>query len=127
MRPRVRGIEHLNLIVRDLDRSRTFYEQLLGFERAFAKGTTVWLSAGDDLLGLSQGEPPAQKPNHFGFRVDARAEVDDWAAWLTRAGVGLEKGPYDRSDGRSFYFRDPDGYILEIFCVDPSFLSPSRN
>ena len=35
-------------------------------------------------------------------------------------GVPIDKGPYDRSDGRGIYFRDPDGYVLEIFYLDPS-------
>ena len=48
-----------------------------------------------------------------------------WAERLTGHGVALEKGPYDRSDGRSVYFRDPDGYVLEIFWVDPEFLRGS--
>ena len=124
MQLRVQGIQHLNLIVRDLARSTTFYEKTLGFRPALAKGTTVWLQAGEDLLGLSEGEPPESKPNHWGFRVASADEVDRWAEQLSSHDVGLEKGPYTRSDGRSVYFRDPDGYILEIFYVDPDFLTP---
>ena len=35
---RVSGIQHLNLTVSDLERSRRFYQDVLGFETAFAKG-----------------------------------------------------------------------------------------
>ena len=42
------------------------------------------------------------------------------------AGVVPEKGPYDRSDGRSVYFRDPDDHLVEIFWLDPAFLAKSR-
>ncbi len=119
----VQGIQHLNLLVRDVSRSQQFYCDILGFQKAFAKGNTVWLDAGGDLLGLSQGEPPPQSVNHFGFQVDEPAEVDAWMKQLDAHGVVPEKGPYDRSDGRSVYFRDPDGYLLEIFYVDPKVLS----
>ncbi|MFI5315496.1 MAG: VOC family protein [Myxococcota bacterium] len=119
---RVKGIQHLNLQVADLARARAFYSELLGFEVAFAKGDTVWLDAGGDLLGLSEGEPPARSGEHFGFMVEEPAEVDRWAAQLRSHGVTPEKGPYDRSDGRSVYFRDPDGHLLEVFWVDPAFL-----
>jgi catechol 2,3-dioxygenase-like lactoylglutathione lyase family enzyme len=119
---RVKGIQHLNLQVADLARARAFYTELLGFEISFAKGNTVWLAAGDDLLGLSQGAVPERSLEHFGFMVEGPAEVDRWAEQLRGRGVTPEKGPYDRSDGRSVYFRDPDGHLLEIFWVDPAFL-----
>ncbi len=127
----VKGLQHLNLRVADLARARDFYVRALGFRVAFAKGNTVWLDAGGDLLGLSEGEKPesgGDAAQHFGFRVDSPAEVDAWLAQLGAHGVVAEKGPYDRSDGRSVYFRDPDGHLLEIFWVDPAFLqAPSRN
>jgi hypothetical protein len=92
--------------------------RVLGFRVAFAKGDTVWLEAGGDLLGLSRGDATpgvAHAAQHFGFMVDARADVDAWCAQLRAHGVACEKGPYDRSDGRSLYFRDPDAHLLEIF------------
>lgn len=124
---RVKGIQHLNLSVADLARARAFYTGVLGFEVSFAKGDTVWLDAGGDLLGLSEGAAPAGRSfEHFGFMVDGPGEVDRWHEQLRAHGVTPEKGPYDRSDGRSVYFRDPDGHLLEIFWVDPSFLGSSR-
>jgi len=124
----VTGIQHLNLRVADLSRARDFYVQVLGFRVAFAKAATVWLEAGGDLLGLSEGEVEpgvGHGSSHFGFMVDAPAAVDAWNEQLRAHGIDAEKGPYDRSDGRSLYFRDPDGHLLEIFWVDPAFLRPS--
>jgi catechol 2,3-dioxygenase-like lactoylglutathione lyase family enzyme len=127
----VKGIQHLNLRVAELSRARDFYVQVLGFRVAFAKGDTVWLEAGGDLLGLSRGEAEpgaSQAAQHFGFMVDVPGDVDAWDTKLRAHGVVAEKGPYDRSDGRSLYFRDPDGHLLEIFWVDPAFLpAPSRS
>ena len=121
----VKGLQHLNLRVADLERARDFYVRVLGFRVAFAKGDTVWLEAGGDLLGLSRGDAvpgASQSAQHFGFMVDARGDVDTWCAQLRAHGTTCEKGPYDRSDGRSLYFRDPDGHLLEIFWLDPAFL-----
>lgn len=120
---RVTGIQHVNLTVADLERSRRFYQDVLGFQSSFSKGSTVWLEAGGDLLGLSLGDPPTEQPNHWGFRVTSAAEVDAWAERLVEHRVKIEKGPYTRSDGRSVYFRDPDDYVLEIFCVDAALLA----
>ena len=116
---RVEGIQHMNLNVRDVARARRFYEDVLGFELSFAKGDTVWLEAGGDLLGLSLGEPPRENPNHWGFQVRSRQAVDAWCEHLKSKEIPIDKGPYDRSDGRGIYFRDPDGYVLEIFYLDP--------
>jgi catechol 2,3-dioxygenase-like lactoylglutathione lyase family enzyme len=127
----VKGIQHLNLRVADLARAQAFYVHALGFRVAFAKNDTVWLDAGGDLLGLSEGQAvpgTSDGAQHFGFIVEARAEVDAWLTQLRAHGVVAEKGPYDRSDGRSVYFRDPDGHLLEIFWIDPAFLAaPSRD
>jgi metallothiol transferase len=124
---RVKGIQHLNLQVADLARARAFYTELLGFRTSFAQGNTLWLDAGGDLLGLSQGAPPeARSFEHFGFMVESAGEVDRFAEQLRAGGVALEKGPYTRSDGRSVYFRDPDGHLLEIFWLDPAYLAASR-
>jgi catechol 2,3-dioxygenase-like lactoylglutathione lyase family enzyme len=124
---RVKGIQHLNLSVADLSRARDFYTGVLGFELSFQKGNTVWLDAGGDLLGLSEAaRGEAHGFEHFGFMVDGPAEVDRWTEQLRSRGVTPEKGPYDRSDGRSVYFRDPDGHLVEIFWVDPAFLGASR-
>ena len=120
---RVEGIQHVNLNVADVERSRRFYQEVLGFRPSFSKGSTVWLDAGGDLLGLSQGNPPTEQPNHWGFRVASGEEVDAWAKQLLEHQVKIEKGPYTRSDGRSVYFSDPDGYVLEIFWVDPAVLA----
>jgi catechol 2,3-dioxygenase-like lactoylglutathione lyase family enzyme len=126
---RVKGIQHLNLRVADLARARAFYADVLGFRASFAKGDTVWLDAGGDLLGLSEvpgsAASAAHGAEHFGFIVAERAEVDAWVAQLAAHGVKPEKGPYDRSDGRSVYFRDPDGHLVEIFWLDPEFLARS--
>ena len=125
---RVRGIQHLNLQVADLARSRAFYTDVLGFAVSFAKGNTVWVEAGGDILGLSEGSdaPAGRSFEHFGFMVDGAGEVDRWAEQLRGKGVTPEKGPYDRSDGRSLYFRDPDGHLLEIFWLDPAVLGSSQ-
>ena len=123
---KVAGIQHLNLRVANLARARAFYSDVLGFEVAFAKGDTVWLDAGGDLLGLSEAAgvaPSAHGAEHFGFIVAARGDVDRWVAQLAEHHVTPEKGPYDRSDGRSVYFRDPDGHLLEVFWLDPEFLA----
>lgn len=59
--------------------------------------------------------PPhgARGPGHLCFAA-TRAEIDDWRARLTAAGVAIE-AEFDWPNGaRSLYFRDPAGNSLEL-------------
>jgi len=55
-------------------------------------------------------------PNHLGFAVTAEAFAA-WPAWLRSHGVELESEATWPRGGRSLYFRDPDGHLLE--CITP--------
>jgi catechol 2,3-dioxygenase-like lactoylglutathione lyase family enzyme len=53
-RLRTLGLNHVNLVVADVDRSRTFYEEALGFEFVQVDSGITFLTTpgADDLLAL---------------------------------------------------------------------------
>lgn len=124
-------IQHVGLVVSDLDRARRFYAGALGLEevprpRNFAfdgawfrfGGTEIHLlSDAHATGGAGQPDPGAGAmrgmTRHLAFEVDdlelARARLDE-------NGVELEGGPMPRGDGyEQVFFRDPDGHVLELF------------
>jgi catechol 2,3-dioxygenase-like lactoylglutathione lyase family enzyme len=124
-------IQHVGLVVSDLERSRRFYREALGleevprpssftFDGAWFRfgGTEIHLLAEAHTTGgAGQGDPGAGAAR--GLTQHLAFEVDDLAASLERldaSGVPLAGGPMPRGDGVvQAFFRDPDGYVLELF------------
>jgi catechol 2,3-dioxygenase-like lactoylglutathione lyase family enzyme len=51
---------------------------------------------------------------HFGFEMRTSAQVDKWVRWLKKNHVTLTREREEESGG-GVYFRDPDGYLIEIY------------
>ena len=109
------NLNHLSLVVSDVERSARFYESLFGMERQWREGEFVFLSCGDSDLALVRGKPLIHRRFHFGFRVDSRREVDEWLAAVRAEEATVTHGPEDYGDYYTFSFRDPDGYAVEIY------------
>lgn len=126
---RVRYIDHVTLVVKDLERSRRFYVDLLGMEEVARPGFRfpgLWFQAGPSqvhLIGEHAESGPGgvraaegasiSRTNHFAFEVaDALAA----AAFLQERGVPPAAGPKQRPDGPTqVYVQDPDGHLVELF------------
>jgi len=50
---------------------------------------------------------------HLAFAIPS-SELDAWEAWLKECGVAIEEKKTWQRGGRSLYFRDPDGHLLEL-------------
>jgi catechol 2,3-dioxygenase-like lactoylglutathione lyase family enzyme len=118
-------VDHCVIAVTDWDRSNTFYCDVLGAELVELEYGRFAYRFGDQQLNVhgpgSEPHPRAVDPVRPGnsdlcFRFDGTAEQA--AAFLAERGVDVELGPVDRQGadgrGRSVYFRDPDGSLLEL-------------
>ena len=124
-------LQHVGLIVSDLEHSRRFYGDALRLEEiarppnfTFA-GT--WFRFGDTEIHLlveadttgRAGAPDPGPSAAYGLVSHIALEVDDLDVSLARLAendVPLLGGPMPRGDGFvQVFFRDPDGYVLEFF------------
>lgn len=116
------GVLHFTIPVKDLDRSETFYTEVLGMEKLRRNNHMVFMRAGMDCFVLTLSENPIN-PNrgnahdiHHAFRV-APAEYDRALRMLPSMGIPIIKHE-DRLkgtfQGRSAYFHDPDRNVIEI-------------
>ena len=120
---RTQGMLHFSLAVTDLDRSRKFYEGVLGLKVIEQSPRMVFLQTGDDYLILAKGNDPLKydssksTPVHHAFKVkpeEFQSSIDE----LRGNGVemfNIENRTEGVFWGPQAYFLDPDGNKLEIY------------
>lgn len=120
---------HVGLNVTNLERSRTFYQEVFGFEVVSQKvdGERHFAFLGDGqqlvltLWEQSSGRfSPAQPGlHHLSFEVPSVEAVQAYEQRLGRLGVPLLYDgvvPHrEGADSGGIFFEDPDGVRLEIF------------
>jgi catechol 2,3-dioxygenase-like lactoylglutathione lyase family enzyme len=126
-------IDHITLVVTDLERSAKFYTEVLGMkavERPNFGFPGRWFQAGSTHIHMNvegeeagkaglvfQGATRLTRGFHYAFRVE---DCDRAADRLAELGIPLAAGPYSRPDGaRQLYIRDPDGHLVEICSPAP--------
>lgn len=129
MEPPVEGLLEAALYVTDLDRSVEFYRRIFGFDTLTRDGRICALSVeGRQVLLLMQQGASAEDAEIPGGTIpgsDARGEIHvafavsgdalhEWEGWLAGQDVPLESRVRWGRGGRSLYFRDPDGHLLEL-------------
>jgi 4-oxalocrotonate tautomerase family enzyme len=113
--PKILGFAHLLLQVRDLDASKKFYVDLLGFTVRNAKPLADGRPFVPFLQGiaLTTGGPgTAPQIDHMAFRVSG---VDALSARLKQSGVKFFQDLHDGIYGRTIYVADPDGNKIELY------------
>lgn len=126
--PRFAGLLHASLLIADVERSRAFYEGVLGLspnpDRPELGFPGVWYDVGGGgqihLLALSSPDPVAGRPEHGGRDRHTALAVEDWEGLQTvLAAAGV---PYtlSRSGRRALFCRDPDGNALELVEISPA-------
>jgi catechol 2,3-dioxygenase-like lactoylglutathione lyase family enzyme len=127
MPARVIGVRHVKLWVRDLTRSRAWYERVFDLEQA-------WEFPDDDgrVLGVAYGVRGAgfeialrEDPDRAAALHDAdpfalavsRPDLDAWIEHLDA--LGISHSPIIRATrGYGLGFRDPDGIQIRLYADD---------
>ncbi len=125
-------ISFVTLAVRDLDATRAFYLDGLGWEAALdVPGEVLMVQVGEHVVlsfwheaGFEAEVGPIRRgpglaPITLAHNVATRAEVDAVLELARRAGADPVTDPVERDwGGVTGYFADPDGYHWEV-AVNP--------
>ena len=122
-------LDHFAIAVSDLGRSDAFYTDVLGAEIVdLPRGLRAYRFGERHVSVHSPGttpSPPLTNPLAPGdghFCLVWPGLIEEAVAHLERHGVPLVEGPVERhgacGQGRSVYFRDPDGTLLELISYD---------
>jgi glyoxylase I family protein len=128
--PLFRAIHHVALICSDIECSKVFYRDVLGFRvirEVYREARDSWkidLDVGQgaqlELFSFPSSPPRPSRPEarglrHLAFAVPA---IDATVIELGRRGVDCEPVRVDEYTGSRFtFFADPDGLPIEIYEV----------
>ncbi|EPS7648830.1 fosfomycin resistance hydrolase FosX [Listeria innocua] len=118
----ISGLSHINLIVKDLNKTTTFLEEIFDAEEIY--------SSGDDTFSLSkekffliaglwicimEGESLQERTyNHIAFQIQAE-EMDEYIERIKSLGMEIKpERSRVKGEGRSVYFYDYDNHLFEL-------------
>src|ERR1035441_2964847 len=123
-RPKVLGVAHMAVFVRDLDKARRFYEDFLGFGEPFtlpnktATGVRIAFVKVNDRQYFeifNEADRGEEQLNHISFYT---GNADQMYSYLKSKGVAVmsDKGSVSKGQtgNKNFNIQDPDGHIVEM-------------
>ncbi len=143
-----KGFSHLGMSTLDLDKTRDFYENILGFKPVRCDTITVkeggqirhiFFDTGRDQLlafmeardvpgvpreydtGINRGLGVPNAFYHFAFEAGTEAGLEARRQELLDKGVAVSE-VVDHDWAKSIYFKDPNGLQLEFCCLTRDFV-----
>src|SRR5579864_2882572 len=122
---KIKAIVETAIYVDDLQATEAFYGAILGlrvmgnepgrhvfFQVGEASVLLAFITA-DTLKGVHLPSHGATGPGHFALGIEA-GELDAWRRKLQESGVAIEQEVEWPRGGKSIYFRDPSGNLVEL-------------
>ncbi len=121
MRAALKGIDHIVLVVRDIESSIAWYTELFDVT---VEGYDLWLNGSSPfvslrvsdsfLIDLTPGDVVGENVDHFALVTD-RPSFDSFvASHVERIEMGPAQLSGARGVGEGVYIRDPDGHRVEL-------------
>jgi catechol 2,3-dioxygenase-like lactoylglutathione lyase family enzyme len=140
-RPRILGVAHIALFVSDIEKSRAFYKDFLGFGEPFQLNnpdgslslTFIKVNERQYIELFPTLKPGADRLNHISIQTD---DAEAMRVYLASKGIPVPaKTPKGRIKNSNFNVKDPDGHTVEIVQYEPDgwsirekgkFMTPAR-
>jgi catechol 2,3-dioxygenase-like lactoylglutathione lyase family enzyme len=111
----VTQVDHVSVIITDVERSRQFYRDILGLKEIYKPRTfdfaVLWFDLGNQHVHLLlKDQADTRSPRHFALRVKDAAAA---RAYLQETGVETA-GTTPIPGADRFFIADPDGNRIEV-------------
>lgn len=110
-------LDFVSIQVRNLQASRTFYTETLGFAPVSEErpGVVVFQTQAGAAFAIREPQIDLDAVSHLGWGVSlwfAHPDVEALHERVTQQGMPIVRPPQDGPFGRMFTLSDPDGYAL---------------
>ncbi len=127
---KIKRTGHLVLRVKDLERSKRFFTEILGLPLVGDNGKGMLFFSSDvndnhHMLAIRQAKEGAPPPDpdragmeHVAYELHSFAELQEAYRIFKENGVRIHQTVF-HGITKSIYFFDPDGNMLEVYCNVP--------
>ena len=124
-RPKILGIAHIALFVHDIEASRAYYRDLLGYREVFKLDkpdgslslTFVKINEHQYIELFPEVTPGTDRLNHISIETD---DAEAMRVYLAAKGIKVpDKVGKGRIKNSNFNIKDPDGHTVEIVQYEP--------
>ncbi|MBC2331016.1 fosfomycin resistance hydrolase FosX [Listeria swaminathanii] len=118
----VSGLSHITLIVKDLNRTTAFLQNIFNAEEIYSSGDNTFSLSKEKFfliaglwICIMEGESLQERTyNHIAFQIQSE-EVDEHIERIKSLGVEIKpERPRVQGEGRSIYFYDFDNHLFEL-------------
>ncbi|MBC1572590.1 FosX/FosE/FosI family fosfomycin resistance thiol transferase [Listeria sp. FSL L7-1426] len=118
----ISGLSHITLIVKDLNRTTAFLQNIFDAEEIYSSGDKTFSLSKEKFfliaglwICIMEGESLQERTyNHIAFQIQSE-EVDEYIERIKSLGVEIKpERPRVQGEGRSIYFYDFDNHLFEL-------------
>ncbi|EKE9625339.1 FosX/FosE/FosI family fosfomycin resistance thiol transferase [Listeria innocua] len=118
----ISGLSHITLIVKDLNKTTTFLEEIFDAEEIYSSGDETFSLSKEKFfliaglwICIMEGESLQESTyNHIAFQIQAE-EMDEYIERIKSLGMEIKpERSRVKGEGRSVYFYDYDNHLFEL-------------
>ena len=119
-KPKTYGLTHIAVGVRDLNKTKAFYQSVFDMEVMYDEPDFIQLTTpgAHDIIVFEKNKSATGNSGsiaHFGFRLRNAEDIEAMAEKLRQAGgVITDQGEF-LPGSPYIFFKDPDGYEVEVW------------
>ncbi|TYT92794.1 fosfomycin resistance hydrolase FosX [Listeria monocytogenes] len=118
----ISGLSHITLIVKDLNRTTAFLQNIFDAEEIYSSGDKTFSLSKEKFfliaglwICIMEGDSLQERTyNHIAFQIQSEEE-DEYIERIKALGVEMKpERPRVEGEGRSIYFYDFDNHLFEL-------------